>query len=132
MWQQQLDNHTFISQLYNEIPELINVRILNIKIDDEGDKVSIAFVMPKYADNPPQKWELLNYNSILVELNFYDINKLSFTSSHKKMFGDINIEITGKNLLQLTISGALDVKLEAGVGQIQSATGYIDSNTSKD
>ncbi len=123
MWQQQL---------YNEIPELINVRILNIKIDDEGDKISIAFVMPKYADNPPKKWELLNDNSILVELNFYDIKKLSFTSSNKKMLGDINIELTGQNLLQLTISGALDVKLEAGVGQIQSATGYIDSNTSKD
>src|SRR5690625_3747180 len=96
MWQQQLDNHTFISQLYNEIPELINVRILNIKIDDEGDKVSIAFVMPKYADNPPQKWELLHYHSILVELNFYDINKLSFTSSLKKYLEILILKLLDK------------------------------------
>jgi len=37
MWQKQLDDNRFISQLYNKVPELIDIRILSTKLEDEGE-----------------------------------------------------------------------------------------------
>lgn len=84
MWHTKLDNNKFISQLYNdEVPELTSVPILSTNLEEEGRKFSILFMMPKYADNPPGKWRALGYNSILVELNFFDIEEISLTASNK-------------------------------------------------
>jgi len=52
--------------------------------------------MPKYADNPPIKWNNSGYNSVLVELNFFDIKELSIKASNKKLSVDIKIELDQK------------------------------------
>jgi len=127
MWQKQLDDNRFISQIYNEVPELIDIRILSTKLEDEGRKFSIVFVMPKYADNPPKKWKNSGYNSVLVELNFYDIKELSITASNKKLSGDIKIDLDQTNLLNISVSGTLDLSIKADVGIIQTIKGYIDT-----
>src|SRR5699024_12560739 len=103
MWQKQLDDNRFISQLYNKVPELIDIRILSTKLEDEGRKFSIVFVMPKYADNPPIKWNNSGYNSVLVELNFFDIKELSIKDSNTKISVDINIELVQKQFYELLI-----------------------------
>lgn len=54
MWHEALDKNIAICNLYNKVPELKNVRIAEINILQEGDKVSIKFDMPSHADNPPK------------------------------------------------------------------------------
>ncbi|MBE1556973.1 Imm50 family immunity protein [Sporosarcina limicola] len=92
MWFELLEGNTFISNLYNEVPQLIDVRIVAIEIADEGRKISINFIMPKYADNPPLKWRNLNYNTVFVELDFFDVQELTIKSNKNKYRGNINIE----------------------------------------
>ena len=70
MWHESLDKNVFISNLYNEIPELKNVRIAQIKIVDEGDRVTLVFDMPYFADKPPKKWIDAGYNTTIVYLDF--------------------------------------------------------------
>lgn len=64
MWYEKLDGNKFISKLYNKVPELNDVPIINIKIEEEGRMASLIFVMPKFADNPPNKWKTLDLNLI--------------------------------------------------------------------
>ncbi|WP_255299180.1 Imm50 family immunity protein [Bacillus pseudomycoides] len=66
MWYSNLEGNRFISNLYNEAPSLLDVRIVAVKIEDEGKKISINFNMPKFADNPPKKWKDLNYNTVFI------------------------------------------------------------------
>jgi len=82
--------------------------------------------MPEYADHPPKKWHRLKYNSIVVELNFFDVNDLSFTSTNKDLSGDISIESNDHNTLKVRVSGTLTLSLEASGGLIQKIEGYID------
>jgi len=126
MWHKVINENKFISLLYNEVPELINVNIINVKLEDQGRKVSLLFVMPEYADHPPKKWNRLKYNSIVVELNFFDVNDLSFTSTNKDLSGDISIESNDHNTLKVRVSGTLTLSLEASGGLIQKIEGYID------
>src|SRR5690625_5375808 len=114
-----------ISQLYDEVTELLNTEILHIQINREGEKLSIKFMMPKYADNPPKKWKLSPYNRVIVKLGFYDIEELSLTYNSKKFLsGDIKIE-SENNRLDVNISGTLNLWFKAHGGVIQSVKGSI-------
>ena len=126
MWHKDLRNNYFISQFYNEVPELLNTEILHIQINREGEKLSIKFMMPKYADNPPKKWKLLNNNSVVVELDFYGIEELSLTYNSKEFLsGDIKIESNGNGLFAVNISGTVDVSFKSDTVYIQFVKGII-------
>src|SRR5690625_657182 len=128
MWHKHLDNNYFISKLYDEVPEIINTEIINIQINHEGDKLTILFMMPKYADNPPKKWRLSN-NTIIVELDFSEIEELSLTYNSKEFLsGDIKIESNDNGLLDVSISGTVDLNFRADIVVIQSVEGIIVGN----
>src|SRR5690625_1035525 len=126
MWHRVRNENKFISLLYYEVRELINVDIVNVKLEEQDRKEALLFVMPQYADHPPKKWNRFKYNSIVVELNFFDVNDLSFTSTNKDLSGDISIESNEHNMLKVRVSGTLTLSLEASGGLIQKIEGYID------
>src|SRR5690625_1154907 len=114
MWHKHLDNNYFISQLYDEVPEIINTEILKIQINREGQMLTVAFTMPKYADNPPKKWNLSDYNSIIVELDFSVIEELSLTyNSIELLAGDLKFDSNDNVLLDVSISENIDISIKA-------------------
>lgn len=127
MWYSNLEGNRFISNLYNEAPSLLDVRIVAVKIEDEGKKISINFNIPKFADKPPKKWKDLNYNTVFVQLDFFDIQELTLKSSNDKYRGDINIELDKDGKFNINISGSVCMNLKADYGIIQSVSGYIDT-----
>ncbi|HDR6300720.1 MULTISPECIES: Imm50 family immunity protein [Bacillus] len=127
MWYINLEGSRFISNLYNEAPSLSDVRIVAVKIEDEGKKISVNFNIPKFADNPPKKWKDLNYNTVFVQLDFFDIQELTLKSSNNKYRGDINIELDKDGKFNINILGSVCMNLKADYGIIQSVSGYIDT-----
>src|SRR5690625_2896823 len=126
MWHKHLDNNYFISKLYDEVHEIINTKILKIQINREGDEFTISFMMPKYADNPPKKWILANNNSIIGELDFAEIEELTLTYNSKELLsGDIKIELNDNGLLDVSISGTVNLTFKAYAGQLQSGKRLI-------
>jgi Immunity protein 50 len=63
MWYEFIDKNRFLLNLYNSVPSLLNVDIQQLNISDIGDRVTLKFNMPYYADNPPKKWIDANYNN---------------------------------------------------------------------
>src|SRR5690625_5578284 len=83
-------------------------------------------MMHKYADNPPKKWNLANNNSIIVEIDFHEVEELSLTYNGKEsLSGDIKIESNDNELLDVSISGTVDLTFKAYAGFIQSVKGLI-------
>ncbi|ULO09519.1 hypothetical protein H1230_12515 [Paenibacillus sp. 19GGS1-52] len=127
MWHNILQGSKFISNLYNDVPQLKNVRISALKIQDEGRKVSIEFDIPIYTERPPQKWVDLGYNTVFVEIDFFDISDISLKSVGNKFIGDIEIDEVESGLIIINISGSVIASITADVGMIQSVRGYINS-----
>ena len=126
MWHRVLERNQFISRLYHEVPKLINVRIVGIKITDEGRRVSLHFNMPKFAENPPAKWKISGYNTVFVELDFFDIQELKVSYSKENLMGNIILEKNEQDKFKVRISGAVNMELVADIGIIQTVSGYID------
>jgi hypothetical protein len=126
MWHENLEKNFFVLDLYNTIPQLNNVRIAQIKILDEGDNISLVFDMPYFADRPPQKWVNLGYNTVVVELDFFEIKEVMLKSINSRYRCNIEIRKDKDDTYIIDITGSIEAKIKAGVGMIQSIKGYCN------
>ena len=126
MWHKNLERNMFISNLYTEIPQLVNVRIAQIKILDEGDKATIIFDMPNFPDKPPKKWMNLGYNTAIVQLDFFDIKEIMLKSISNRYRANIEISTDEIDTITVNVTGSVEAKIKARVGMIQSIEGYCN------
>jgi len=124
MWCDFLERNNFLVSLYNELPELKDVRISEINIHDEGRIASISFDMPYYAERPPKKWQNLGDNTVSVRVDFSAVQEILLTSSSFDYKGDIEIFKDESELIIIRIIGTVNALLKAESGFIQSVTGY--------
>ncbi|MCO1604047.1 Imm50 family immunity protein [Desulfosporosinus nitroreducens] len=126
MWYESLEKNMFIKNMYTEIPHLANVRIAQIKILDEGDRISLVFDMPYFADKPPKKWVGLGCNTAIVQVDFFDIKEVMLKSIDNRYRGSIEIEKDKEGMIIVEVTGSIGAKIRAGVGMIQSIEGYCN------
>lgn len=124
MWYEYLINNLFVKQLYNRVPELRDLIIEEFNVSYYGQSIKISFDMPKWIDVVPKKWELKKYNSIMMELDFWDINDLTFTLGKSKK-NDIDISILDDNRMKIIMRGGINAEFIADAGIIQKIEGYI-------
>ncbi|MFB3901800.1 Imm50 family immunity protein [Bacillus amyloliquefaciens] len=126
MWYTKIEESRFLNSLYNEVPNLENVRIEGIYIKEEGRKVTLHFDMPFYAENPPKKWANLGYNSIALQVDFFDIHSLEMKTTADTYRGNIEINNDEEGLLEVNVTGEITAKIKADAGFIQTINGYIN------
>lgn len=122
MWVDALNNNYFINNLYDEVPELNNIRVEEFSFLENGNEIKIIFDMPKFADYPPKKWK--GCNTISIELNFWNIMYLEFKDNFIKSPYTCNILIENKNQLKITLFGSINCEFKAEIGTIQEISAY--------
>ena len=127
MWYDLLDNNIYITKLYNKVPNLVDIKINEMNILEEGDKVRIVFDLSSYADNHPKKWIQSEYNTTVVEIDLFEIQEINMFSMSKNIYkSDINIWRDNDNYINVDIKGRFNVSIKAIVGMIQSISGYCN------
>lgn len=127
MWYENIDNVIFLKKLYNQIPELLNVKIDKISLTEEGRKVVIVFDMPNFVDNIPEKWNNLGYNSLCIELNFWNINDFQMSYDNSFMVGNISI-VKENGSIHVFVNGNVNCQFKAEDAMIQKVMGYINTD----
>ncbi|MBD3231044.1 hypothetical protein GF322_00080 [Candidatus Dependentiae bacterium] len=119
MWYECLHDNFFIKQLYNKIPELVDVGINKINLTRGGYYLSICFDLA-YADNPPKKWLNHNYNVVIVEVEFFSIKRIMLqTELYDYLKGNIDIFLDSNQLIHMNISGNITAQVVAVGGTIK-------------
>lgn len=124
MWYEFIDKNKFLLKLYNSIPLLLNVDIQQLDLSDYGSRITLKFNMPNYADNPPKKWIDANYNTAMIQLDFFCVRKINFKSSDRKYYGNIEIYKDIDSFIYLDIQGSIELHLIAEACVLQSIEGY--------
>lgn len=128
MWYETLERNYFLINLYENVPELKDVRISKINIHDEGRIVAITFDMPRYAESPPKKWKDFEGNTVSVRVDFSAVHELSLASSSIDYKGDIEVFKDTEELIVIKITGRVNALIKAESGFIQSVTSYLNES----
>lgn len=124
MWYDYLLNNTFIKNIYNEVPELKDIIIENFEVLYYGRSIKIIFELPKWADLIPKKWELKKYNSVMVEIDFWDVQSMNLNLGKGKK-NDVNISILDEQKIKVIMEGGINAEFIAEAGIIQKVEGYV-------
>jgi len=134
MWYKHVGRNQSLYRLYKEIPNsLKNVRIENITIWDEGNRIKFIFDMPRYVDFPSERWHG-DYNALAVEIDFTSIAKLQISTISNTYRGDISINKNSEGLLEVNVVGNLTIHFIADTAIIQCFHPYLyggDSDSKK-
>ncbi|OFI48325.1 hypothetical protein BG261_08565 [Floricoccus tropicus] len=127
MWYENIDCTEFLKRLYNEIPPLEKINLINIKVRGFYPyKVELIIRLPKSVDYPPLKWTEKGFNYPYIHIDLANVVDV-FLEQHSpgdeismeiesdgndglvvKSYGDISFEIVSKNV------GGLIQKIEGG------------------
>lgn len=125
MWYQNVEKNTYFEQLYNSIPKLEDVTIFEIKMNDSGGRANIKIKMPFYADNPPPKWSVRNYNAVVLELCFNAIESIKIDTSSRRFKGKIDVWKDARGYVNFQINGTIKLDIVAEVCSIGDIKGYL-------
>lgn len=125
MWYKEIDNMRFLLKLYNDIPGLNDVQVNKIEILEEGDKVTIIFNMPRFADNVPEKWKKLKFDVVEIECDFIVISKFHIEFNNVNFRSNILIERDSSNKLIIKIEGGINCSFIAEYAMIQKVRGNL-------
>lgn len=122
MWYNYLAKSEVLEHIYDDVPELNDAYIHSIDIVSNENRISIMFEMPSLPRKMPTKWEKGNCNTILCQLDFWDIEYCTFQVN--RMFGKSDIMIEYEEVLKIKIKGNFNVNFQAQYGMIQKVNAY--------
>jgi len=122
MWYSNLAKFEKLECIYDDVPELNNICIHSIDVISNENKISIMFEMPSLPRKMPAKWEKSNCNTILCQLDFWDVEFCTFRIN--SMFGKSDIMIEYDELLKIKIKGNIIATFQAQYGMIQKLNAY--------
>lgn len=101
-WFKYLLNDKPLSLYYEESPSLNNVRLMELKINEDGPILIARIELNDFPGNPPDKWEA-ECNKVQIMLEFIEINQLCISGWDTDNIVDINFEKKGSNPLGVQI-----------------------------
>lgn len=121
----------FLKKLYNKIPELNNIEIIEIKMNPIEHDVFITFILPIEVDNVPPKWLTPGFKFPKINLLLSEVHQISFNAS--RGVTKVGLSISKKEDHFLITSKELGISIYAESVYIQQIEGICwVSEVSKD
>lgn len=105
MWKQLLNNSHNIEKIFTIEPELKNILLKKIILEDLVADISIFVDLNDFPQSPPQKWLSLGYNTVELEIRLIAVSDIEIKNWNGNHYVDIKFEgIRNKNI-SFKISG---------------------------
>lgn len=126
MWTEFLLDSNSINAIYNTLPELKQVSIKQIELQDNAKSCCVRIDLNKYSENPPAKWKLNKFNTVQIVLRLVDISSVSIKGWDTLNLVDFSFE-KFDNKISLKVEGVTEIEAEFSFLDLVSISAYQDS-----
>ena len=123
-WYELARNPQAIKHLYDEVPPLEEMELINLIINRDGPKVICKMDFPRFADHRPERWEKKS-NTVHIELEFWMINELKIEGFTTTPMLDFTIEQIGDKMKVRAEDDGCSMQFLCETIYIQRVSGYI-------
>ncbi|WP_426235447.1 Imm50 family immunity protein [Pseudomonas sp. TWP3-2] len=71
-----LDGSTFFSMVFSGRIEIGNIKLFSLNIDTNHSIVTMAFDIKDLPDNPPRKWQSMEYNACRIGISCSEVESV--------------------------------------------------------
>lgn len=120
MWYKYLENNTFIQMIFQIVPDLNNIQLLDIDLQAGNERIRMLFEMDVFVDFPPKKWGRCGKYRILFCIDFFCVKEIIISSKFLCTANGV-MQITPiHDGIQVEVLGDVNLKFSAACGIIQS------------
>ncbi|MFG3123696.1 Imm50 family immunity protein [Streptomyces sp. NPDC048201] len=106
-------------------PPLSNVRVREVRLQEDGPSVELRFDLPVFPDNAPKKWVAQSFNTVQLEISFGGIRSLSIEGLATEVVADISIS-EGDGVTLVVASPVMRVEAAAQTAFLSKVSAYWD------
>lgn len=131
-WVTHLGNKRPIESLYSKSPSLSEVRLHEVRLHQDGPRVSLRFDLNEFPDTPPRKWITGKFNRAQMTLVLVDIHDFQMNGWGLNNIGDLTLEEHGSGVCLRFVGQSARVDCYAQFVEVEKLSGYHDSTRSTD
>ena len=90
-WTNYLQDASRLKSIYSSDPELKGVRLHEVRLHQDGPRVSLRIDLNTFPSKPPQKWACNHFNRVQITLALYDVTEIRINGFGLNNIGDVNI-----------------------------------------
>ena len=126
-WTQYLGNPLPIKSVYSTVPSLENVRLQEIRLHQDGPRVSLRIDLNSFPENPPRKWIIAKFNRVQLTLILIDISELYLRGWSLNNIGDLNLVASDAGIAVVFDGESVKFECVARFVEVEKLSGYFDS-----
>jgi hypothetical protein len=120
MWTKLLVNAKAIDAIYSEAPSLLKTRLHEVRLHQDGPRVSLRIELNDYPKHPPSKWVDDKCNRVQLTLMLIDVKSIEVYGWSENNLGDVEIHES---------SDGVNLKFRGESGKLECQAGFVDVDT---
>jgi hypothetical protein len=122
-WWEATTNPSAVTSIYSQVPQLRDVRVMSVLLQDDGPTVLVRCSLPTVPDKPSLKWKRHAYDAAIVELRLLSVSEVRLESWSNESTGTLALtrngsavrcEISGPRIVFAADAIAVDITHVAG------------------
>jgi hypothetical protein len=116
-----------MESIYSKAPSLCDVRLHEVRLHQDGPRVSVRVDLNQFPDMPPHKWILGKFNRAQLTLVLIDIRLFQMNGWELNNIGNLTIEKQGDDVRLIFGGESSRIDCSARFLEVEKLTGYFDS-----
>ena len=125
-WIDCLDNKLPVESFYSVAPLLTDVRLHEVRLHQDGPRVSLRIDLNEFPDNPPRKWVIGKFNRAQLTLVLIDIIDFQLTGWSLNNIGNFVLDSFSGGIHVKFIGHSLLIDCTARFIEAEKISGYYD------
>lgn len=129
-WTNYLGNKLPVESIYSKIPLLNQLRLHEVRLHQDGPRVSLRFDLNEFPDKPPKKWVAGKFNRAQLTLVLIDIGSFRMSGWGLNNIGKLSLKDCDAGVC-LQFSGQfMQIDCTGRFLEVEKISGYYDSEGS--
>ncbi len=126
-WTNHLGNKLPVESLYSEPPLLDQLRLHEVRLHQDGPRISLRLDLNEFPDRPPKKWVAGKFNRIQLTLVLVDIDSFRMDGWDLNNIGDLSLKDCDAGVCLQFDGPTLQIDCTARFLEVEKISGYYDS-----
>lgn len=124
-----MGNKLPIESIYSQAPSLDRVRLHEVRLHQDGPRISLRLDLNEFPDNPPRKWIVGNFNRAQLVLVLIDIVGVQLSGWSLNNIGELAIEGCDTGINVKFTGQPLQLECTARFLEVEKISGYHDTES---
>lgn len=129
LWTECLLNAKPIESMYSIPPPLDRIRLLEVRLHQDGPRVSLRVDLNVFPDNPPRKWSMSKYNRAQLTLVLIAVDEVRIKGWNIDNIGDLKLIREGGGVKMTFVGDSTEIECRTQFVDIDSLSAYCDSES---